>query len=138
MAVMYRVVPVTHGRRTKTRTRAAGAKTKRTTSGHWDFHDIATWGPEKHEKGAAIPESGTADQYETGGWRSERPVRDREKCNDCMICYFACPDSSIRVENGKMVDIDLKHCKGCGLCAAVCPRDAIEMVNEIEARKEEK
>ena len=123
----------------KARSRKPGAKTKAAASGKkkWDFKDIATWGPEKHEKGATIPESGTADQYETGGWRSERPVRDREKCNDCMICFFACPDSSIKVENGKMVDIDLKHCKGCGLCAAVCPRDAIEMVNEIKARKEE-
>ncbi|MHB9053925.1 MAG: 4Fe-4S binding protein [Thermoleophilia bacterium] len=101
----------------------------------WNIDDIAKWGPGRHELGATIPESGNADDYETGGWRSERPVRDREKCNDCMICFFACPDSSIRVENGKMVDIDLEHCKGCGICAQVCPRDAIEMKNEIIACK---
>ncbi|MCL4310315.1 MAG: 4Fe-4S binding protein [Thermoleophilia bacterium] len=103
----------------------------------WNFEDIATWGPGRHEPGATIPDSGTADEYETGGWRTDRPVRDREKCNDCMICFFGCPDSAIIVEEGRMAAIDLRHCKGCGICAQVCPRDAIEMRNEIEARKEE-
>lgn len=103
----------------------------------WDFKDIETWGPGKHEPGATIPESGTADQYETGGWRTDRPVRDIEKCTDCMICYWACPDSSIVVKEGKLVGIDLKHCKGCGICAEVCPKDALEMKNEIKVRKEE-
>ena len=101
----------------------------------WDFSDIANWGPDRHEQGATIPESGTADNYETGGWRTNRPMLDREKCNDCMICFFACPDSSIMVENGKMEGFDIKHCKGCGICSEVCPRDAIEMLNEIKACK---
>lgn len=101
----------------------------------WKIEDIDTWGPSRHELGATIPESGTADDYETGGWRTERPDRDEEKCNDCMICFFACPDSSIVVKDGKLAEIDLMHCKGCGLCAAVCPRDAIEMMNEIIACK---
>ena len=93
----------------------------------WDISDIQKWGPGRHEIGATIPESGNADDYETGGWRTERPLRDREKCNDCMICFFACPDSSIRVENDKMVNIDLEHCKGCGICAKECPTKAIVM-----------
>ena len=103
----------------------------------WNIKDIQNWGPGKHELGATIPESGTAEDYETGGWRSNRPIRDLEKCNDCMICYFGCPDSSIVVENGKIKEIDLRHCKGCGICTQVCPRDAIEMKNEIEASQEE-
>ncbi|GBE57442.1 pyruvate synthase subunit PorD [bacterium BMS3Abin01] len=107
----------------------------KTSRKKWDYHDIAQWGPGRHELGATIPVSGTADDYDTGGWRSERPLRDREKCNDCMICFFACPDSSVIVEDGKMATIDLKHCKGCGICAQVCPRDAIELKNEIIARK---
>lgn len=113
---------------------ATGNKKKK----KWDFHDIKEWGPGKHELGAVIPESGTGEQYETGGWRTDRPMRDIEKCNDCMICYWGCPDSSIVVKDGKMVGIDLRHCKGCGICAEVCPRDAIDMNNEIQARKEEK
>jgi len=102
----------------------------------WDYSDIGNWGPGKHEMGAIIPESGTADDYETGGWRTERPVRDMEKCTSCMICFFGCPDSSIIVKEGKMQqEFDLKHCKGCGICAQVCPRDAIEMHNEIKVCK---
>ena len=101
----------------------------------WDISDIANWGPSRHELGATIPESGTADDYATGGWRSERPLHNPEKCNSCMICYWACPDSSIIAEEGTMKGIDLKHCKGCGICAQVCPRDAIEMMNEIKACK---
>ncbi|MHB0914316.1 MAG: 4Fe-4S binding protein [Thermoleophilia bacterium] len=101
----------------------------------WDYKDIQDWGPGKHEAGATIPESGTADDYDTGGWRTDRPIRDLEKCNDCMICYWGCPDSAIVVEDGKMVDFVLRHCKGCGICKQVCPRDAIEMGNEIIACK---
>jgi pyruvate ferredoxin oxidoreductase delta subunit len=44
-----------------------------------------------------------------------------------MICYWACPDSSIEVEEDKMTGFDLKHCKGCGICAKECPTDAIVM-----------
>ena len=101
----------------------------------WNYEGIENWGPGKHEPGATIPQSGTADDYETGGWRTDRPVHILDKCNHCMICYWACPDSSIIVEDGKMVDFDLKHCKGCGICRAVCPRDAIEMSNELIACK---
>lgn len=111
------------------------SKSAKSKKQKWDFHDIANWGPGRHELGATIPESGTADDYDTGGWRTDRPVRDRDKCNDCMICYWACPDSSIEVEEDKMTGFDLKHCKGCGICAAVCPQDAIEMNNEIKVCK---
>jgi len=46
-----------------------------------------------------------------------------------------CPDSSIVVEDGKMIDIDLVHCKGCGICAEVCPPKVkcIDMIEEAEA-----
>lgn len=87
---------------------------------------------EKLPEGATIPEPGTADKYRTGGWRTDRPVWDAEKCSQCMICFMFCPDSSIEVVEGKMTGIDLEHCKGCGICACECPRDAIEMVPEDE------
>lgn len=103
----------------------------------WDYKDIAKWGPGKHELGATIPESGTADDYETGGWKVDRPVRDIDKCTDCMICYWSCPDSAVIVEEGKMVGFDLKHCKGCGICSAVCPKTCIAMENDLEATKKE-
>jgi pyruvate ferredoxin oxidoreductase delta subunit len=86
--------------------------------------------------GGLILEAGNAERYETGTWRSVRPVIDMEKCNDCLICWVYCPDAAIIVEDSKLKDVDLYHCKGCGICAQECPKKAITMVDEIEARKE--
>jgi len=87
--------------------------------------------------GGLILEPGAAKRYRTGGWRTARPVRDAEKCTHCLICWMSCPDSAIKVEDGKVVGIDLEHCKGCGLCAVECPprAQAITMVPETEAEK---
>ena len=80
-------------------------------------------------------EAGTALDFETGSWRSDRPIHDKEKCINCLICWAYCPDSAIKVEDGKIKEIDLKYCKGCGICAQVCPPKikAITMVEENEA-----
>ena len=79
--------------------------------------------------GGVIVESGSSHQYETGGWRTFRPVRDEEKCNDCLRCWILCPESAVVVKDGKIVAYDLNHCKGCGLCAYECPPKigAVEM-----------
>ena len=34
---------------------------------------------------------GTAAQFETGGWRSEKPVWNSKTCIQCMICWISCP-----------------------------------------------
>ncbi len=88
--------------------------------------------------GGIIPQAGNAVYYKTGGWRTYRPVRDDEKCIDCLFCWLYCPDDSIKVvnESVKGQPFDLDHCKGCGICAAVCPTDAIEMRLESEFRGE--
>jgi len=80
--------------------------------------------------GGLILEAGNAEKYQTGSWRTFRPVRDEEKCNHCLICWIYCPDSSIIVEEGKIKGIDYAHCKGCGICSIQCPRKAIKMVEE--------
>jgi len=49
-----------------------------------------------------------------------------------MICWISCPDSAIKVKDGKMIGFDLDYCKGCGICAAQCPVKAIEMIDEEE------
>ncbi len=87
--------------------------------------------------GGVILEAGNAVEYETGSWRAMRPIRDEEKCIQCLRCWIYCPDSAILVEEGKVVGIDLEHCKGCGICAVECPPkvQAITMVLEIEASK---
>jgi len=81
-------------------------------------------------EGGLILEAGNALQYKTGSWRSQRPIRDEEKCTNCLICWIYCPDSAILIENGKIKGIDLEHCKGCGICAKECPVGAIEMMKE--------
>ncbi|MCD6352218.1 MAG: 4Fe-4S binding protein [Armatimonadetes bacterium] len=86
--------------------------------------------------GGIIPQAGNAVYYETGGWRTYRPVRDDDKCIDCLFCWIYCPDDSIimRDESVKGLGFDLDHCKGCGICAAVCPTNCIEMKLETELR----
>lgn len=82
--------------------------------------------------GGLILEPGNAVDYKTGGWRTFKPVHDKEKCINCLFCWMYCPDSAIKVEDGKVVGIDLEHCKGCGICAKECPSKvkAIKMEKE--------
>jgi len=77
-------------------------------------------------------EAGTCKNFETGDWRSEKPVWDAEKCTHCLICWVYCPDSAIIVKDGKVQGIDYRYCKGCGICAEECPPkiQAIKMVRE--------
>lgn len=79
---------------------------------------------------ALIVKGGTAEEFKTGDWRSEKPLYKSDKCKQCLQCWLFCPDSSIIVKDGKMVGIDFDHCKGCGICSKVCPFDAIDMVQE--------
>ncbi len=85
-------------------------------------------------------EAGTAKEFETGDWRSLRPIKDDEKCINCLNCWIWCPDSAIIVKDEKMVGIDYRYCKGCGICAKVCPPkvQAIEMVDEHQFKDKEK
>jgi len=88
--------------------------------------------------GGVITEAGNSEEYETGSWRSQRPIRDETKCIHCLLCWIYCPDSAIRVKEGKIIGVDLAHCKGCGICAKECPPKikAITMVEEAEFAQE--
>ena len=96
----------------------------------WDISEMGSWTYKQFPPGAVIPEAGNSSDYVTGGWRSERPWRDDNKCTQCLLCWIVCPDSSIGVADENVTTFDLDHCKGCGICAQVCPVDAIEMVPE--------
>jgi pyruvate ferredoxin oxidoreductase delta subunit len=79
-----------------------------------------------------IIEPGSAAKYKTGSWRSRRPIWDKDRCTSCLTCWIYCPDSSVIVENHKVMGINLDYCKGCGICANVCPPkvSAIKMDEE--------
>ena len=79
--------------------------------------------------GAVVVEPGSSVKYKTGDWRAFRPVVDKTKCVNCLLCWIYCPDSSI-IRREKWVDVNYEHCKGCGICAHECPTKAIEMVEE--------
>lgn len=82
--------------------------------------------------GVAIEEPGCAVEYETGDWKSRRPILDKEKCSKCGLCFLYCPEGCIRPDDEGYFISDLKYCKGCGICATECPRKAINMVVEGE------
>ncbi|MBA7646654.1 Pyruvate synthase subunit PorD [subsurface metagenome] len=82
------------------------------------------------EIGSIVVDAGSADQYETGGWRSQRPVFDNTKCNKCVLCYIYCPEGCIEQQEDGLFEANLFYCKGCGICAHECPKDVITMIEE--------
>lgn len=66
-------------------------------------------------------DGGTAAQFETGDWRSIRPIWNEKTCIQCLRCWLNCPDSAILIKDGKVAGIDYRYCKGCGICAYECP-----------------
>ncbi|GBE19043.1 MAG TPA: 4Fe-4S dicluster domain-containing protein [Euryarchaeota archaeon] len=87
----------------------------------------------KISPGGVIRDMGSTVNTKTGGWRSERPVIDNDKCIECGSCWIFCPDSSIIVTtsgNRRTYSVNLDFCKGCGICANECPSAAIKMILE--------
>ena len=84
------------------------------------------------EIGSIITEPGNATQYQTGDWKSQRPVLDKSKCNKCGLCYIFCPEGCIEQKPDGYFEADLSYCKGCGICDIECPKKAIVMVTEEE------
>ena len=64
-----------------------------------------------------------------------------EKCNACGLCAMACPNGTIKVEqgqdgNGKKVlanyKMNMGYCLYCGYCVEACPRSAITFSTDFE------
>ena len=93
----------------------------------------------KYEKSEHISDYPTGPGHTAGhlvegnaGWRTFKPVIDKDTCVNCLICYLVCPDGVIFKTKDK-VDIDYDFCKGCGVCANECNVDAIQMEKEVRS-----
>ena len=86
--------------------------------------------------GGVIPKAGSSIEKKTAGWRSNRPIRSNEKCIQCLRCWIFCPDSAIRIQDGKVAGIDYDHCKGCGICAEECPKKVVAITMHPESEFE--
>ena len=84
------------------------------------------------EVGCIVTEPGNASQYQTGYWRSQKPIFDTNKCIKCGICYLFCPEGCVQQREDGYFEADLFYCKGCGICARECWPQAITMVEEEE------
>ena len=80
--------------------------------------------------GGMVRSAGNAEEYLTGGWRSQKPIIDWDKCKQCLLCWPVCPDMAIPVEDEKRKEFDYDHCKGCGVCVKACPFGALQMIDE--------
>ena len=92
--------------------------------------DELTW--KDIETGIIVTEPGSASQYQTGGWRSQRPTYDFKKCIKCGICSIFCPEGCIGQNGEGHFEADLFYCKGCGICARECPTGVVTMKEEEE------
>ena len=91
--------------------------------------------PKKYKEvpiGGLILEAGNSLNFKTGDWKTKRPIRQTEKCINCMICWANCPDMAIKGKDGNFSHFDYDYCKGCGICSNVCPVKCIKMMDESE------
>ena len=80
--------------------------------------------------GCMITDVGNTMQYQTGDWRSQRPVYNFERCLKCGVCYIFCPEGCVMRNTEDYFVADLFFCKGCGICARECPTKVITMITE--------
>jgi len=84
------------------------------------------------EIGCIVTEPGSAREYRTGDWRSQRPIYEFRRCIKCGTCQVFCPEGCVGQNDWGNFEADLYYCKGCGICAHECPTRVISMVEEEE------
>jgi len=87
--------------------------------------------------GGLILEAGNSVEYESGSWSPQKLIFYKDRCIQCLQCWIYCPDNSIIVKEGKVIDVDHFHCKACGICITHCPTEpkSLELVMEEESLK---
>ena len=97
----------------------------------WDISRDRTSGRPRSSRAArSSPRRATREDYVTGGWRSERPYRDDEKCTQCLLCWIFCPDTSVIVEDEKVTTSTTTTARAAASAPTSARSDAIEMVPE--------
>jgi len=78
--------------------------------------------------GGTIYDAANSEEFQTGDWRSRKPIWLEEKCKQCGLCLPVCPDNAICIkEGGARGEFKYEYCKGCGVCFKACPFNAIDM-----------
>lgn len=85
----------------------------------------------QEENAGKKAKAGSTTEVKTGSWKTQRPIWDRKKCINCMLCVIYCPENCIPSKKGIRDETGLFHCKGCGICAKVCPVKCIAMEDEV-------
>ena len=49
----------------------------------------------RRARGSLVYDPGWSCDNLTGAWRTERPVMDVERCNQCNMCWLYCPEGCI-------------------------------------------
>ncbi len=84
------------------------------------------------EIGCVVTDPGSAGQYKTGAWKTQRPTYEFKKCIKCGLCQLFCPEGCIAQNEEGYFAADLDYCKGCGICPTECPTRVITMAEEEE------
>lgn len=68
--------------------------------------------------------------------RSLKLAVDRNKCVNCGVCYYACPNDVIKPVSPfhtTAIALDPDKCSYCGVCQYMCPFDALQLYIDGEA-----
>lgn len=103
-------------------------KTDKQTNPKADKYRPLDW--QELNLGGVLTEAGNSADYETGTWRTWRPVWQAENCIHCLTCWVFCPENAFMIKDGatrtgkarkEINEINYYYCKGCGLCVKECP-----------------
>ena len=61
----------------------------------------------------------------------EKPIIDRDKCDNCGLCVSVCGCGALVMLEGVLTTIEVEECRWCTICELVCPREAIRCPFEI-------